>query len=124
MKQTIKTCIFFFSTIIIVSCAGRSKPIGVYYGGPDLAPSVYYYVFEEDGSMRVSQGKLETENCRTEGYWSTDEKGNITITGLNNPNCNFMSQLNGTYIICDDPQCIPSGRGYIKGDIRIWPNNK
>ncbi len=124
MKQTIKTCIFFLSTIILISCGGRSKPIGVYYGGPDLAPSVYYYVFEEDGRMRVSQGKLETENCRTEGYWSTDEKGNITISGLNNPNCNFMSQLNGTYMICDDPQCIPSGRGYIKGDIRIWPNKK
>ena len=124
MKQTIKTCMFFLSTIIIISCGGRSKPLGVYYGGPDLAPSVYYYIFEEDGSMRVSQGKLETENCRTEGYWSIDEKGNITITGLNNPNCNYMSQPNGTYMICDDPQCIPSGRGYIKGDIRIWPNKK
>jgi hypothetical protein len=110
--------------ITILSCGGRTKPNGVFYGGPDLAPSVYYYVFEENGTMRVSQGKLETENCRTEGSWSTDENGNITISGLNNPNCNFMSQLNGTYMICDDPQCIPSGRGYIKGDLRIWPDDK
>jgi hypothetical protein len=122
--KTIKYLCLSAIVITIISCSGRTNPKGVYYGGPDLAPSVYYYVFEENGTMRVSQGKLETENCRTEGNWSTDEKGNITISGLNNPNCNFMSQLNGTYMKCDEPQCIPSGRGYIKGDLRIWPDDK
>lgn len=124
MKKNIRLTGFILLAMSIVSCEGRSKPIGVYYGGPDLEPSVYYYVFEENGNIRVSQGKLEAENCRTEGYWINDEKGNIIISGLNNTNCNFMSQLNGTYMICDDPQCIPSGRGYIKGDIRIWPDDK
>lgn len=118
--------ILFILTILLtlIGCGGRSTPRGVYYGGPDLAPSVYYYIFQENGNITVSQGKLATENCRTEGHWSADEKGNITISGLNNPNCNFMSQLNGTYLICDDPNCIPSGRGYIKGEIRIWPDDK
>lgn len=120
-KELVSLIIILFT---IFGCGGRNKPNGVYYGGPDLAPSAYYFVFEENGNMRVSQGKLETENCRTEGHWYTDKNGNITISGLNNINCYFMSQLNGTYYICDDPKCIPSGRGYIKEDIRIWPDDK
>ncbi len=123
MKK-IRLASFIILSIAIMGCGGRSKPNGVYYGGPPLTPSVYYYVFEQNGNVRVSQGKLIEENCRTEGHWSTDEKGNITISGLNNSNCYFMSGLNGTYYICDDPQCMPSGRGYIKGDIRIWPDDK
>lgn len=34
-----------------------------------------------------------------------------------------MSDLNGKYLICDDPDCLPSGKANIMGDIRIWPDN-
>ena len=122
MKNFIGLFCLLLSTLTI-SC-GRCDPSGVYYGGPDLTPSVYYYTFEDNGNVLVCQGKSYTRNCCTEGQWTTDSKGNITISGLNSTNCYFMNGLNGTYKVCDEPKCIPSGRGYKKGDIYMWPDDK
>lgn len=120
----IKFFLILVISLTVLSCTNRSKPNGVYYGGPPLTPSVYYYVFSSDGTIKVSQGKGIEENCRTEGSWKQDKDGNLIISGLSNSNCYFMSDLNGKYLICDDPDCLPSGKAYIMGDVRIWPDKQ
>ena len=122
MKK-IKSLSFILLALTIISCGGRTIPKGAYYGGPG-GDSSYKLFFGENGVLEVHQLNNNIPYCSTDGHWSYDKNGNITITDLNNPNCNLVSQLNGTFVICDDPQCIPSGRGYIKGDIRIWPDDK
>jgi hypothetical protein len=37
---------------------------------------------------------------------------------------NENTDLNGKYLICDDPDCLPSGKAYIMGDVRIWPDKQ
>jgi hypothetical protein len=76
------------------------------------------------GTIKVSQGKGIEENCRTLGNWKQDKNGDLIISGLSNSNCYFMSDLNGKYLICDDPDCLPSGKANIMGDIRIWPDKQ
>jgi hypothetical protein len=105
--------------LVLFSSCGKPKPKGYYYGGPNENPSIYYYNFS-DNTVRVCQGKSTDANCCTEGQWSINDNGDIIISGLSNPNCDFMESLNGTYKLCNT--CIPSGKGYKKGDIIIWPD--
>ncbi|MEO8236283.1 MAG: hypothetical protein ABI549_12765 [Flavobacterium sp.] len=122
MKRKILLSIKILMIVILTSCSGkRSDPSGSYYGGPPLTPNVYLYTFNENGTVQVCQNGTVVSCCTENGTWSTDEKGNITISGLNS-GCEFMKSLNGTYYVCDSPDCIPSGKGYLYNDIHIWPN--
>lgn len=114
-----KTIVFCISVLSIQSC-GRQAPEGTYYGGDTYNPSEFYYQFSKNGDLSICRGKLYDRNCCSDGYW--EKKGNsIIVTGINNANCPEMSLLNGKYLACDD-DCIPSGKAWIKGDIRLWPN--
>lgn len=102
---------------------GRSEPTGFYYGGRNFDPDEFYYEFKGGGAISICRGTLYDKNCCSDGSWSMNGKS-VVISGISNSNCPEMSSLNGTYAACDEPDCIPSGKAFKKGEITIWPDKK
>ncbi len=128
-----KKAFLFFSAILVAtiflnSCGGNPSLVGTtYYAGYEYDPDQFYFNFQENGKIKICQDKGNRANCCSDGQYKQNSDGSFTISGISNPNCNFMSELNGTYELCAD--CIPANKGYkktggSKGILRAWPEKE
>lgn len=111
-----------FVSILLNGC-GRTEPKGFFYGGKWDDPDEFYFEFKDGGKITICRGSLYDRNCCADGSWQMNGNS-IVISGISNGNCPEMASLNGNYSACDEPDCIPFGKAFKKGDITIWPDKK
>jgi len=115
------------ATICLYSCGNPSLVGKTYYAGYEYDADQFYFNFQENGKVKICQDEGINANCCSDGQYKLNSDRSFTISGISNPNCSFMSELNGTYVLCAD--CIPANKGYKKTDgskgvLRAWPENK
>ena len=88
----------------------RQDPSGT-YKGYDSGIS-YEFTFLKNPNEKTV-GIVEYPNCYYTGHWRTKSNGDIIIYDLNNyDNCYNQSLLEGTYEVCDKPECTIDGKYY------------
>ena len=85
--------IIFFYLVANLGNSSSSDVKGTYTMG------FYKCKLSDNGNCAVWQMKQQTMYCKTTGTYTVVSNGVITINGLYNNNCSWVSDQNGRYII-------------------------
>ena len=99
----------------------RKDPSGTYTGWENDIE--YKFIFSNDNYEKTVT-IVERDYCYYTGNWSTQRDGDIRIYNLIGNienNCDNNYYLEGTYEVCDKPECITDGKYYKKNNLNIWP---
>ena len=110
-----KKLILIFLCFILISCNPEKElPRGTLTGNSWFVeqgnPNTLYdasiwlsftggSIFDSETTVTAWEGGSSTKSCICEGgeYTINDNRNEIVICNINNPNCPWMSKLNGTY---------------------------
>ena len=100
----------------------RKDPSGIYKGWENGIE--YEFTFSNYFNEKTIT-IVESNNCSYSGNWKTERDGDIRIYNLSNEyddfDCFNNYYLQGTYEVCDKPECSADGKYYKKNNLKIWP---
>ena len=100
----------------------RKDPSGIYEGGEDGVE--YEFTFSNysyEKTIFITQPGT-TNSCA--GNWKTENNGDITVYAIiDNVYLDYSAKnlFEGTYKVCDKPECSEDGKYYKNNNLKIWP---